>query len=90
MFSITNPKVVWTFLLPQGQVSLPFVPGHKVFPAAASLTCRGEAPALLWMLSEPHTFHRVNRLSWAKAHLLAVTQPPFAKLKGQSVFRFTW
>lgn len=36
------------------------------------------------------TFQRVRGCCWAKAHLLGVTQSPFAKLKGQTIFYFTW
>ena len=44
ILSITNPELVWTFLLPQGQFSLPFIQENKVFTPASSLTSHVEGP----------------------------------------------
>lgn len=52
-------------------------------------------PALPWErrgsgTMDALTFQRVSGCCWAKAHLLGVTPAPLAKLKGQSLFHFTW
>jgi len=46
ILSITNPKLVWTFLLPPGEFSLPFIQGKTVFTPVPPGPPMGRAPGV--------------------------------------------